>query len=147
MAKTGPLIIIEDDQEDRELLQQALTEIGIKHTLKFFSSAEQALEYLMVTQEQPFLILTDLNLPGMDGLAFQQVFQQSAYLRSKCIPLIFFSTTDSPMIIKEAYTNILQGFFQKPSTFIGLKLTLLSITDYWERCLHPNSQVLHKYTS
>ncbi|MBE7171941.1 MAG: response regulator [Williamsia sp.] len=137
MAKAGPLIIIEDDADDREQFSEVFQQLGFKHELVFFRSAEEALEFLSSTSEQPFLILSDINLPGMNGFEFHEAIKRDHQLRTKSIPFIFFTTTDQNYFVEKAYALNVQGFFQKPSSFIKLKLTLFSITDYWERCLHP----------
>jgi len=69
MSKFGPIIILEDDPEDRELIQQALRELGVRNELRFFGTGQDALYFLMDTKEQPLLIISDINMPGMDGLA------------------------------------------------------------------------------
>ena len=106
--------------------------------LIFFDQASKALNYLLQTTEQPFIILTDMNLPGINGLEFQKKIEDNAYLRKKCIPFIFFTTTNNNKVVEQAYEQHVQGFFQKPSNFNELAETLNAIVDYWSRCLHPN---------
>jgi CheY-like chemotaxis protein len=139
MVNTGPILILEDDFEDQELLQEVLREIGIKEKMIFFEDGVKALEYLMTTTEQPFLIISDINLPGMSGLQFQQKINESEYLRKKSIPLVFLTTVENKAVIEQVYGLTVQGFFTKPSTFAEYKETLLSITDYWRICRHPNT--------
>ena len=140
MAQAGPIIIIEDDIDDQQLVEEALAQIGITNELIFFDKAQPAYNFLLVTTKQPFLIITDMNLPGMNGLEFQKKICENEYLRRKSIPFIFFSTTDNPYTVNKAYDNVVQGYFHKPSQFDDLKETLESIMAYWKRCLHPNTQ-------
>jgi CheY-like chemotaxis protein len=138
MENTGQIVILEDDPEDRELIKEVLLEIGVTEKMVFFEDAHKALDYLIATEEQPFLILSDINLPGMSGLQFQQKISENEYLRKKSIPLVFLTTVDNAGIIEQVYSLTVQGFFIKPSTFAEFKDTLASITSYWRLCRHPN---------
>lgn len=71
----GPIVIIEDDPDDQEIYADALNAIGIPNEIRFFGGAQQALDYLNTTEEQPFIILSDINLPGMSGLELKKYIQ------------------------------------------------------------------------
>ena len=139
MSDLNPIIILEDDIDDHEIFTEALNALGVKNELIIFTDATKALDFLLVTPKQPFLILSDINLPGMNGLIFRSVIQQNEYLKSKSIPFIFFTTGTSKQQVKAAYDLTVQGFFIKPSSFIVLQLQLKAIVDYWSSCLHPNA--------
>ncbi len=139
MENTGQIVILEDDPEDRELLKEVLLEIGVTEKMVFFEDGHKALDYLIATEDQPFLILSDINLPGMSGLQFQQRVNENEYLRKKSIPLVFLTTVDNAGIIEKVYSLTVQGFFIKPSSFTEYKDTLSSITAYWRLCRHPNT--------
>ena len=71
MPKTGPIIIVEDDYDDQELLKEVFTELKVPNILRFFSSCIEAFNYLLTTIERPFLIISDINVPPMtDGSRF-----------------------------------------------------------------------------
>jgi CheY-like chemotaxis protein len=139
MSDLNPIIILEDDIDDHEIFTEALNALGVKNELIIFTDATKALDFLLVTPKQPFLILSDINLPGMNGLTFRSVIQQNEYLKSKSIPFIFFTTGTSKQQVKAAYDLTVQGFFIKPSSFIELQSRLKAIVDYWSSCLHPNA--------
>src|SRR5690349_12595475 len=103
MNELSPIVIVEDDIDDHEIFTEAFQALQVKNELIFFTDASKALDFLLVTQKQPFLILSDINLPGMNGLAFRAVIQQNDYLRNKSIPFIFFTTGTSKLQIREAY--------------------------------------------
>jgi two-component system response regulator HydG len=60
----GKILVIDDDKSARLLLERVLTRAG--HTVTLVDSGEQGLELL--AKETYDLIITDKNLPGMDGL-------------------------------------------------------------------------------
>ena len=139
MSRVGPIVIIEDDPDDRLILQEAFNDLAIKNNLKFFTACPEVLEYLMTTREQPFIIISDVNLPGMDGTELRRLINENDFLRKKSIPFVFFTTTATKEAVSEAYDLMVQGYFEKPGTMDAVRSTLKMIIDYWLVCKHPNS--------
>jgi CheY-like chemotaxis protein len=141
MALEGPIIVIEDDPNDTDVISTALTELGVKNNIVTFNLAKDALAYLWETKEKPLLILSDVRMPEMDGLTLLQSIYNAEYLKKKSIPFIFFTVLASTDIINRAYDLGVQGFYQKADNYTKLKDQLLSIVVYWKQCLHPNSEL------
>ncbi len=139
MFTKGPILSIEDDEDDRFLIQAIFEELGIKNELIFFGNGKQALDYLLVTPVQPFLILCDVNMPVMNGLELHQFIAENEFLRKKAIPFVFFTTAANASLVNRAYFQSVQGFYQKASTFTEQLQQMKAIIDYWQGCLHPNS--------
>jgi CheY-like chemotaxis protein len=139
MKEIGPVIIIEDDVDDREMLEEVFQELGYKNKLLFFHDGELALEYLNKSDELPFLILSDVNLPKLDGFALRNKIKTDEKLQLKCIPYLFFSTASSQKAIIDAYSLSVQGFFIKQNSMEELKKTIFVIMEYWLRCSSPNN--------
>lgn len=139
MIKTGPIIIIEDDRDDQYILEEAITDLKIENKLVFFGNCPDALRFLETTTEQPFLILSDVNLPGMNGTELRYIINNNEFLRKKSIPFVFFSTTATKDAVEEAYELMVQGYFEKPNKMAEIKKYLKLMFDYWQICLHPNS--------
>lgn len=136
---TGPIIIVEDDLDDQELYTDIIGELGIPNLIRFFDNGNPALEYLLTTAEQPFLILCDVNMPQMNGLEFKEKIQQDNYLREKGIPFVFISTNASPEAVRKAHVLSVQGYFEKPFSFSEFKGMLRVLFEYWEQCRHINN--------
>lgn len=66
MAISGPIIIVEDDEDDMTFYKDALDELGYQNKPIYFRDARKALDYLKQTSVQPFIIFVDMNLPGMN---------------------------------------------------------------------------------
>jgi CheY-like chemotaxis protein len=139
MNSNGPIIIIEDDKDDQFLLGEVFKKLSYSNTILFFCDGQEALEFLNTTDMTPFLILSDINMPRLDGFALRDKIKTDAELQVKCIPYLFFSTASSQKAVIDAYSLSVQGFFIKQNTMAELEKTVSVIMEYWKRCVAPNS--------
>lgn len=139
MSRRGPIVVIEDDADDREILQEVFESLGVKNELKFFGDGETVIDYLLATEDKPFIILTDVNLPRLRGTELRRRINENEELRRKSIPFIFLTTSADPKAVRDAYDQMVQGFFQKEHNFEQVKQTVKLIVDYWTVCRHPNN--------
>lgn len=137
MSAQGPLIVIEDDPDDQEMIKRILAKMDLSNEQKFFSDGDQALKYLESTSEKPFLIISDINMPLMNGLDLKKQIQSNEALRKKCYPFVFLTTTASPTQVALAYSMTIEGFFAKGQSYDELKEVLKSIIAYWKKAMHP----------
>ena len=138
MAQNYPIVIIDDDLDDRELLGELTQELRPGHELRYFVNGVEVLKYLETTAEQPFIILCDVNMPKMNGIELLQQIQMTPFLKQKSIPFIFLSTSGEKRYVLKAYEFCAQGFFQKPSEIGELRAMLKMTFDFWAKCLHPH---------
>lgn len=139
MIKNGPIIIIEDDADDQEILMEVFQNLNYPNELIFFSDGVSALDYLNKSDQLPFLILSDINLPKLDGFALRDKLKTDAELALKCIPYLFFSTALNQKAVVDAYSLSVQGFFVKQTSIAELEKTISVIMEYWKRCAAPNN--------
>lgn len=139
MNKKGPIIIIEDDHDDQQILRDVFQELGVKNKLLFFNESDAAYNHLMSIREKPFLILCDINLPKMNGIELKTKIDTTDFLRRKAVPFVFLTTSDDQATINDAYrvTN-LQGYFKKGVSMQEIKRRVNSILAYWSEALHPH---------
>ena len=141
MNKNGPIIILEDDIDDQELLTEAFKNLKYANELIFFVDGHRALEFLNSSDTTPFLILSDINLPKLDGFALRNKIRMDAKLQLRCIPYLFFSTALNQDAVINAYSLSVQGFFTKENSMAELEKTITVIMEYWKRCASPNNFV------
>jgi CheY-like chemotaxis protein len=137
MPKSGPIILVEDDTDDQDIMQEVLRNLGVTNQLLLFKNGQEAETYLRTTTDRPFLIFCDINMPVMNGLELRAAIEADPFLKQKCIPFIFLSTTDNPVAVRKAYDLTIQGFFQKQNSLEELRNNLKMILEYWRTCLHP----------
>jgi CheY-like chemotaxis protein len=139
MAKSGPILILEDDEDDREIYGKVMASLQVKNEIKFFEGGDDLLRYLQVTLDQPFIILSDINLPRMTGIELRRQIEMDEFLRKKSIPFVFLTTVDSKEVIDEVYKLTVQGYFVKKDLLHDIEKQVRQILDYWKECKHPNS--------
>lgn len=99
------ILMVEDRATDAELALRAFKRAGIANPLRIVSNGEHALDYLKGNgafaasgPNRPFLILLDLQLPGMPGVDFLREVKADRAMSE--IPVITFSlTTDADAIL------------------------------------------------
>lgn len=139
MDRGGTIIIIEDDQDDQFVLEEVFNELGYPNKRMYFGDGLSALDYLYSTSERPFIIISDINLPQLNGLELRKKVQTDAELSLKCIPYVYFTTAINQKVVIDAYSTSAQGFFVKPGEFEEIKKTIRVMIEYWMKCAAPNN--------
>jgi len=138
MNKNGPVIVIEDDQDDQDILSEIFVRLGYKNPVIFFADGNDALDYLNKTEIVPFLILSDINMPKINGFELREKIITNEQLQVKCIPYLFFTTSANKKSVIDAYSMSVQGFFVKNNSFDKLEDTIRKIMEYWKECIAPS---------
>ena len=100
------ILIVDDEEKIRMLLCQTLIQKG--HSAKDANSGESALELL---KSEPFdLIVSDVNMPIMDGLALLKKVKETY----KELPVLFMTANGMEQTLKEAVQLGLDGYVEKP---------------------------------
>lgn len=104
------ILIVEDDPQVMEVFSLLLEESGYK--VRRADSALPAL--LMAGGKLPDLILTDLNMPHMNGL--ELIVQFKRYADTRDIPIVVVTGSDEPANRKAAIKAGCAGYITKPVT-------------------------------
>ena len=113
MTLSGPIINIDDDEDDHEILTAICEKLGLSKYLKCFREAQAALDYLKVSLEYPSIILCDVNMPRITGFELRKAINANNSLRERSVPFIFYSTAANLAQVREAYNMTVQGFFHQ----------------------------------
>src|SRR5690606_38202367 len=141
MAKSGTIVVIEDDIDDRDIFELILRDLGYQNALRWFRYTNEAWDYMKTTDEKMFIIFCDVNLPKQSGLEFKKQINDDPKLRQKSIPFVFFYTSSNQRKIDTAYTQMtVQGYFVKGNDYNDIKSMIKLVLDYWMTCKHPNTQ-------
>jgi CheY-like chemotaxis protein len=142
MNKNGDIIVIEDDADEREFLEQAfnyvIKENNYSNRLVIIADSSTVVDYIRNCEENPFLVLSDINMPKLDGFELRSRIFEDPELKERCIPYIFITTAgDNEEYIREAYQLSVQGYFSKPRKFPEYKVLANDILKYWKSAKTP----------
>ena len=112
--------------------------VNFKNEIIFFEDGEDALTHLINEPMEPFLIISDINMPKLNGMELKEKIQVNENLRLKCIPYLFFTTSANQQHVIDAYSKSVQGFFIKPNSIEKLTTIIKKIVEYWQECESPN---------
>lgn len=108
------IVVIEDEEDILDLIEYHLSKEG--YTVTGFLSTENVEQFL--EEENPSLIISDRNLPGMEGSEFVTYLRESGY----DIPVIFLTAQDKDYELEEGFAAGGDDYICKP--FSPKELTL-----------------------
>jgi two-component system, chemotaxis family, chemotaxis protein CheY len=103
------ILTVDDSTSMRQLVRATLQGAGYK--LAQAANGVEALDYAK-TQETPQLVLTDVNMPEMDGITLVQALRALPNYRH--IPILILTTESSADIRKRAKESGATGWLVKP---------------------------------
>jgi CheY-like chemotaxis protein len=112
-------------------MKEIFSRINIRNEVIFFSSGEAALDYLNKESSNPFLVLSDIKLPGIDGITLRKELLDTEARYGKHVPFIYLTTGTYRKAVLDAYAVSVQGFFIKPLHLSDLQNLVYKIIDYW----------------
>jgi DNA-binding NarL/FixJ family response regulator len=130
--------LIDGDGDDQEMVQQVWKELNLTNELVFFENAEDAINALAKAETAPFIIISELNFPKINGFQFRERMLAINSKKFKSVPFIFWTTQASEEQITHAYNLSVHGFFIKESCFEDLKMTFIYILNYWLKSKMPS---------
>ena len=106
------LILVVEDFEDSRFMMRRLLEMAGYDVVEA-SDGQQSVE--LAAQERPALILMDLSLPKLDGLAATRLIRQHEAVGK--LPIVAVSAHDSPESRSEALEAGCDDYVTKPIDF------------------------------
>jgi two-component system chemotaxis response regulator CheY len=106
-------LIVDDSSVMRKIVERSLRQAGLEALVVF--EAGSGIEGLDVLKTQQVdLILSDINMPAMDGLEFLR--QLRAQNLAPGVPVVMITTESSEEHVKQAIQAGAQGYIRKPFT-------------------------------
>jgi CheY-like chemotaxis protein len=134
-----PIVILlaDDDEEDRMLTCDALTESRLSNDITCVTDGEDLMDYLRcrgkhappAAAPRPGLILLDLNMPKKDGREALREIKSDPELRHICVVVL--TTSKAEEDIYSSYDSGASSFISKPVTFEGLVDVMKGLGKYW----------------
>ena len=132
--KSFAILMIDDDEEDFILVNEALKSKGLKVDLYWAQDGDEAMNFLFHRGEYanaptPNLILLDLNMPGKNGFEVLRDLKAHAGLRK--IPVVILTSSRDQKSVSRGYNVGANSFMLKPLTFDEMANAMQSLCEYW----------------
>jgi CheY-like chemotaxis protein len=137
MLKNQYILLVEDDSNDRLLIQRAFQKAGMGHRLKTAATGSEAIDYLAgrgVFGDRshypfPYLLLLDLKMPGIDGFEVLQWVRKHPEL--KRLLIVVLTSSDLQADVDRAYEFGANSYLVKPVEFGAMVNMLQRFETYW----------------
>jgi CheY-like chemotaxis protein len=137
------LLIVDDDENDRFLLEHAFKNLNVGYRIKALKSGREALALLKgegiyadrKAYPFPSFILTDLKMPEGDG--FEILSYLKAHPEILIVPVVMLSGSSDPDDVRQAYLLGASSFIVKPPNLDGLQGIVKKLHYYWSECEVP----------
>jgi CheY-like chemotaxis protein len=135
-AQPITILMADDDEDDKMLTKDALSENRLANDLHFVQDGEELMDFLKQkgkystkSAPRPDLILLDLNMPRKDGREALKEIKSDPALRR--IPVVILTTSKAEEDIIRSYDLGVNSFITKPVTFNDLVRITKALGDYW----------------
>lgn len=131
------ILIVDDDPNDRSLIEAAFSQIGVSEPVNSVSGGAEAVEYLKGVGKYadrsrfpfPHLLLLDLKMARMNGFEFLHCIR--SYPNLMVVPTVVFTSSEDLNDLRKAYLLGANSYFVKARTFEELCEQIKSIYSYW----------------
>ncbi len=132
--KLASILLVEDNEGDILLTQEAFEESQIKTEINVARNGQEALDYLYKKGEytevkKPDLILLDINIPVFNGHEVLKKIKSDPVLKK--IPVIMLTTSSNEKDIEKAYENHANSYVRKPLNMEDFLKAILKIKEFW----------------
>lgn len=114
------VLLVDDDQTANFLNKLLLTRLGVTEQILIAANGEEALRLLAQQCQEPAtcpnLILLDMNMPVLNGLAFLEAYAQLPLPIQHTIVIVMLTTTLHPVDLARAQQLPIAAFLSKPLT-------------------------------
>lgn len=124
-------MIIEDDADDQEFFREAFSSL-VPNEIKIFSDSTSVIDSFLKEDYHPFLIISDISMPKMNGFELRDAMLQEPKIMEKKIPFLYFTSAWNEFTSEEAFKRPINGFFHKPNSLEKLAEILGDVIDYWK---------------
>ena len=125
-AQTFTILIAEDDDGHADLVMEQLRDAGVDGPILRFRDGQEVLDFLLPGDrpgpDRPCLLLLDINMPRLDGIAVLKRLKDDPATRG--IPVIMLTTTDDPVEVAACSRLGCSLYITKPVGFDAFSETI-----------------------
>jgi two-component system response regulator len=130
------ILIVDDSDEDATLTLDCLRKAAPGATVLRLTDGEQALHFICSTDGYagrpaglPRLVLLDLHMPGMDGIAVVQTLRARPGMQD--LPIVLWTSSANPLFVEQALQAGANAYHVKPPTLDAYRAEIEAIAQRW----------------
>jgi CheY-like chemotaxis protein len=133
-SRTADLLLVEDNEGDIVLFQEALAESAVRCTLHVVRSGDEALASLhrhapCGDAPRPDMVFLDLNLPGQSGHQVLRAVKEHDELKQ--IPVAVLTNSSQHSDIAQSYRAHANCYIRKPPSIDELVRVVQQFEGFW----------------
>jgi CheY-like chemotaxis protein len=131
------ILLVEDDQDDLDMTMRALHKANLANHIQVARDGVEALEFIFCQgaharrnmESGPKLILLDLKLPKMDGMAVLKCIKEDS--RTRTIPVVVLTSSKEQKDVIKSYKLGVNSYIVKPVNFESFSAAVQEMGMYW----------------
>ena len=133
--RTVTILLVEDDDVDVMALKRAFETLRIANPIEVASDGVEAWEKIQ-TIRRPFLVITDINMPRMNGLELLKKIRESEEFHRSIVFVLTTSNADEDKV--DAYNLNVTGYILKSEMKSSFTQAIELVENYWKVVELPN---------
>ncbi len=125
------ILLIDDDEIQRMKFKKACREISFKTIISEAINGENALSFLNDKSSYFDLIISDLNMPKMNGFEFLKNLKNRTDYKNT--PVVIMSSSNNKSDLKKCFDIGVSGYFTKPTKYSEYVSKVISLLEYWSK--------------
>jgi CheY-like chemotaxis protein len=128
-SRVVTILLVEDDEVDVKALKWAFEKLKVANPLVIARDGVEALEILRELP-RPYLIITDINMPRMNGIELLRKIRESEGCRDSIVFVLTTSNDEQDKI--DAYDLNVAGYMLKTDMGTSFTRAISLIDNYWK---------------
>lgn len=121
MVKLSSVLLVDDDPLTNDLNERLLKHLGVADQYLAATDGVEALAVLEhlsanANPSSPVLVLLDVKMPGMDGMAFVEAYQHLPAAQQQAVVIVMHTTSMSSVDLGRIESLPIAGLVSKPLT-------------------------------
>jgi two-component system response regulator len=138
MRTVVEVLVVDDSDEDAALTLDSLRSAAPEAAALRLTDGQQAVHFLCATDGYagrpgglPKLVILDLHMPGMDGIAVVKTLRATPGMQD--LPVVLWSSSSNPVFIEQALEAGANSYRVKPRSLDAYQSEIRTIVQRWLR--------------